>query len=126
MWEKLIEAKEWTKFQPEDEPEAAKEGELSPEDQEAITRKWERALTLVAHPEIPKRISLIDLDVKIVAGSSMPTNRIAKSMLAMEKLQAGMYDVEAALEYDDDPAKDKIVARMKAREESGMMEDLQK
>lgn len=126
MWEKLIEPDEWTKWQPEDKAEARPEEEITPEEQEEITAKWERALNLVSNPDPHKKISMIDLDIKIVAGSSMPTNRIAKSMLAMEKLQAGMYDVEAALEYDDDPNKDRIVKRMKAREEAGMMEALAK
>ena len=38
----------------------------------------------------------------------------------IEKVKAGIYDAEAALEYDDDPNKDKIIARLKAKEEAAI------
>lgn len=126
MWEKLIEPDEWRNWRPEDKPEAATEEEISPEMQDIITAKWNRALDLVSNPDLRKRISLLDLDIKLVAGSSMPTNRIARSMLAMEKVKAGIYDAEAALEYDDDPNKDKIIARMKEREKAAMEAEMMK
>jgi hypothetical protein len=38
--------------------------------------------------------------------------------MAIEYVKAGIYDAEAALEYVDDPNKDKIIPRMKAKQEA--------
>ena len=58
-------------------------------------------------------LGLVDIDISVEAGSSLPTNRILKEALAIEKYEKGLYDRETALEYSDDPLKDKAVKRMK-------------
>ena len=60
----------------------------------------------------------MDLDVTMTAGSSMPTNRMAKLEVAIEMVGAGIYDRQAALEYVDDPNKELIVARMAKADEA--------
>jgi hypothetical protein len=47
---------------------------------------------------------------------------MAKEQIAIEKMTAGMYDAEAALEYADDPMKDKVVARLKKQAQMGIMQ----
>jgi len=124
MWERLLEEDEWRKWMPDEEKAKLGEEMEEPDEemQEKIQRKWEDALEKIrpADASKPPGISLIDLDVKLTAGSSLPTNRIAKAQLAMEYVEAGIYDAEAALEYVDDPNKDKIAARMKKKEEMMM------
>jgi hypothetical protein len=122
MWDRLIEPDEegyWTpdgKYEPKD-PLNVTEDEL--EIQEKIAANWKRALEAIRplDPREPPGIGLIDLDVRLTAGSSMTTNRMAKSEMAIEMVQGGIYDRQAALEYMDDPNVDKIVERMKIQEE---------
>ena len=59
---------------------------------------------------------MIDVDIKITAGSSLPTNRIAKEQIAMEKYKIGLYDRKAALEYSDDPKAEEVSSRMDQQE----------
>lgn len=115
MWERLIEPDELDTWTP-DKPGIETQQEPNTEE---IRRKWLNALEMVrpADPNKEPNISIMDFDVKISAGSSMPTNRIAKGQMAIEYVKAGIYDAEAALEYVDDPNKDKIIPRMKAREQ---------
>jgi len=133
MWERLIEpdeVKAWTpegNLRPEDFK--GKEEELIQATDEIETR-WKDALERIrpSDPDAQPGYSLLDIDVRVTAGSSMPTNRIAKSMMAAEFVKAGIYDAEAALEYVDDPNKDKVAQRMKERErammEAGMMKGM--
>jgi len=122
MWERLLEEDEWTKWMPDEEKTKLGEDMEEPDEdmQAQIRQKWEDALEKIrpADAKKPPGIKLIDLDVKLTAGSSLPTNRIAKMQVAIEYVGAGIYDAEAALEYVDDPNKDKIAARMKKREEA--------
>lgn len=131
MWERLIEPKEWLEWVPDDEAMqleqikqvrarhmGKQQDELTQQDmqdvQEQIKNRWLDALELIrpSDPLAEPGISLVDLDVKVMAGSSMPTNRMAKMNQAMEFVGAGIYDAQAALEYVDDPNKDQIIARM--------------
>lgn len=116
MWERLIEPDELDTWTP-DKPGVETEQEPNTEE---IRRKWLNALEMVrpADPNKEPNISIMDFDVKVMAGSSMPTNRIAKGEMAIEYVKAGIYDAEAALEYVDDPNKDKIIPRIKAKEEA--------
>ncbi|MFX0114194.1 MAG: hypothetical protein ACFFB3_06575 [Candidatus Hodarchaeota archaeon] len=116
MWERLIEPDEIDTWTP-DKPGVEQEQEPNTDE---IRRKWLNALEMVrpGDPNKEPNISIMDFDVKVMAGSSMPTNRIAKGQMAIEYVKAGIYDAEAALEYVDDPNKDKIIPRMKAKEET--------
>ena len=130
MWERLIEPDEKSTLTPEGSKEA-KFKEKDADDvalQDAIAAKWEEALEKIRPEDLnqPPGISVADIDVRITAGSSMPTNRIAKSQLAIEFTQAGIYDAEAALEYIDDPKKDEVVRRIKAKEEKAMQAEFMK
>lgn len=123
MWERLLEEDEWTQWMPE-EDKAKLDTEEVPEDmKEEIRGKWEDALKKITGEP---GISLLDLDVKLTAGSSLPTNRIAKAQLAIEYKGAEIYDAEAALEYIDDPNKDKVIARMRKREEAMLQQGILK
>ena len=84
-----------------------------------IAQKWIDALERIRpqNPLAEPAIKMVDIDVRISAGSSLPTNRMAKAQVAAEMLQAGVYDAEAALEYIDDPSKDKIIKRMKENQQ---------
>ncbi len=67
--------------------------------------------------EKPIYISLDELktggefDIRIIAGSTMPSSRMAKEDRAMKLVQAGIYDPEDALTFLDDPMKNKIMER---------------
>lgn len=65
-------------------------------------------------------VSLLDVDVRVSAGSTMPTNRMARAAEARENVKMGIYDAEAALDYIDDPKKDQIAARLKQKEAAMM------
>lgn len=137
MWERLIERDEWGTWKPEDQkpqesavdslnklgrPEDAGEGQQA---QEEIRAKWMAALELLRPADLTKEpgINLMDVDVRVAAGSTMPTNRAAKQQMAIELYAGGkgIYDREAALDYVDDPKKDQVVARMKAQEDKMML-----
>ncbi len=134
MWERLIEPDEMETWQPEKEkkpPNPLAEMNALPEQQEQgpddqtrreISQKWQAALELI-RPEDqskPPGISLLDVDVRVAAGSTMPTNRMAKAAIAMDLVEKGIYDPQAALDYIDDPHKDQIVARLEAKEKAAM------
>jgi hypothetical protein len=136
MWERLIEKTELEGgFAPEGTDEAKslqqqgqqQEGfNITPEDaqisrdklQQTINNKWLQALEKIRPSDMskPPGISLLDIDVRMTAGSSMPTNRIAKSEIAMEMYKNGLFDRRAALMYMDDPNTETIVKRMEQQE----------
>jgi len=132
MWERLLEDEERFNFAPEGTQEFKQKQEFAEEGQapsqedpmeevrQKIAAKWEAALEKIRPKDFsqPPGMSLIDIDVKITAGSSMPTNRIAKGQMAIEYVKSGIFDAEAALEYIDDPNKEKIVERLKRKAES--------
>lgn len=101
MWERLIEADELNDPTVVDEDTGQTQGE-----------RWKEALVIISN----NGLSVLNFDIRVTAGSSAPTNRMAKSLLAIEYVQNGIYDPEAALDYVDDPNKEKIVARLKERE----------
>lgn len=126
-WERLLEPDEWEAWMPENERSALIAGDvqqtgappgempqLNDESKALIKQRWQNALDLIRPKDYtkPAGISLIDVDVKITAGSSMPTNRMAKDQVAVEKYKVGLYDRRAALEYSDDPKAEEISRRM--------------
>ncbi len=126
MWERLIEEDEMHNWLPDEtKAKLQQQGGGEPDDQmkQEIAMKWMDALNKIRpeDPSEPPGVDLIDLDVRLTAGSSMPTNRLAKMQMAIEMAQAGIYDAEAVLTYIDDPHKDEIVARQKAAQEQAMM-----
>lgn len=63
-----------------------------------------------------KQVDIIDYDIGIRAGSSLPTNRLAKLDMAMELAKEpvhpdAVYDAEAILRYTDDPQSKEILKR---------------
>lgn len=121
QWKRLIEQSEWGTWQPDKEKKYDDEtGKPVEVDQGEIAMKWKRALDIIAPLQGEPQIDIIDLDVKVAAGSTMPTSRIAKRQEAIEMKGAGIYDAEAALNYIDDPMKDEVSERMKKREELQM------
>lgn len=139
MWERLVEKKELTDetiVDPDSAPgENPPEAQINPmtgmpeepeqpENGVMVKDKWEEALELIRPVDMEKEpgISLLDLDIKVLAGSSMPTNRIARQQVALEMKAQGVYDAEAVLDYTDDPAKDKILPRIREMEKAAATE----
>ena len=132
-WERLIEEEEWDTWLPESEKSDLIAGdeqetgappgqmpELTPESRATIRNRWVEALDLIRPMDMqkPPGLSMIDIDVKIVAGSSLPTNRLAKEQIAIEKYKGGLYDRKAALDYSDDPKAEEISLRMDRAEQA--------
>jgi hypothetical protein len=116
MWKRLIEDDEMGTWMPDRDKIDPQTGQPVAPEPSVINRKWDEALTMLSGETadgqmIPedKRASLIDIDVKIVAGSTQPTNRMAKAGMAMEMVKAGLYPPEIALKYLDDPLKDEAI-----------------
>jgi hypothetical protein len=136
MWERLIETDEMQTWQPEKEQEPPNpmdmmNGNPPPTKKQPnpeIEQKWRDALDLIrpADPTAPPGISLLDVDVRVAAGSTMPTNRLSRAALAMDMVKIGIYDPQAALEYLDDPKKDQIVARLEAKQQAQMQAEMVK
>ena len=142
MWMRLLEEDEWETLRPDQagkEPLPGEEEQPGPplsgaqpteqdELKEETRKKWLEALEKIRpmDPTAPPGISLIDLDVKLTAGSSMPTNRMAKYQLALEAFKVGLYDRKAALEYSDDPKAKEISERMAKAAQQAMQQELMK
>lgn len=117
QWIRLIDNDELRTWQPEGQGQVDENGQPINPQPDVIMQKWQDAITRICgDPErgIPP-ISMIDMDVKVIAGSTQPTNRMAKQGVAMEMVKGGIYDAEAALDYIDDPKKDQIVERMERK-----------
>jgi len=139
LWERLIEKDEMENWLPEEErlereAEAEEQGGLGGPSEDPdedlkreIAQRWQHALDIIDPNEDMGDENLggvIDIDVKLTAGSSMPTNRMAKMQVGIELAGAGIYDRQAVLEYVDDPNRDAIVARMKRQDEALAQQEL--
>jgi hypothetical protein len=147
QWKRLIEKDEMQNWLPEDEKEKVQQflkKEQAPQNgmmsgmpstqpmplpdniKKQIAERWEAALELIRPADYskPPGIEMIDLDVGITAGSSMPTNRIAKREIAREDFKMGLIDRKAALKYADDPEYEEISARMDEAEQAKMQMEL--
>lgn len=140
-WERLIEPDERGEWIPPEEkaklmqqqqqqaPFGQPQGiQLDEKAKQQIAQRWEDALERIrpADHSKPPGLSLIDIDVKITAGSSLPTNRIAKLDFALELMREGVVDRRYVLEYLDDPKVDEVEARMKQMEQMMMMSETMK
>lgn len=121
MWMRLIEPREMQTFVPDEIKAQAPEPNATPNPQ-AVENAWMQAIDTIAN----KGMSIIDLDVKVAAGSTMPTNRIAKRAEAVEMVKAGIYDVRAALEYVDDPKAEEVATRMDKQNEMMALQGMKK
>lgn len=134
FWMRLLEDDEMATWTPQGPLKPPGEGEEDGQEQmrqqqQAIAQKWLKALNAICPNELPGQgqgMTILDFDVRMVAGSSMPTNRMAKLQTAIELVGAGLYDREAALEYIDDPMKDKVVERMAKMEQAAMQAEMMK
>lgn len=128
MWERLIEPDEMGTWQPDKEKKLDDMGQPIQPQPNDIAMKWLQALELIrpADPTKEPGVELEGLDVKIVAGSTMPTNRMAKASMALEMVKGGLYDAEAGLNYIDDPYKDQIATRMKQKEQAMLQAGIMK
>ena len=119
MWERLLPEEEKGKRYPDGvEPPADIQpgSDAEMQEEEKLRAKWEAAIDKIESGGV----DLIDLDIRLTAGSSLPTNRMAKEQVALEKYKAALYDRRAALEYANDPKAKEISDRMDAREEAMM------
>ena len=116
MWKRLIEEDEWGTWQPDKEQQIDDSGRPIQPPPDVIQMKWQRALDLIAN----EGMNLIDLDVKVMAGSTMPTNRMAKQAVAMDMMKIGAYDAQAVLESIDDPKAEVVAQRIQKQREMEM------
>uniref|UniRef100_A0A6M3IJF2 Portal protein n=1 Tax=viral metagenome TaxID=1070528 RepID=A0A6M3IJF2_9ZZZZ len=97
-WERLV----------EDEDKDPESGELMPQ----FVQAFEKLKS--------KDVSIIDYDIGIRSGSSLPSNRMARLDLAMELATTplppeAVYDREAVLSYLDDPQSEAVLKRQNDR-----------
>jgi hypothetical protein len=150
QWEALLDEKDWEEWIPEAEkakleapvmPEmpgamglepgnpnmmsAPGQPEAVPQPQkpsgEEIRQRWKDAIDLLCPLEGDSKIDVMDFNIKVAAGSSMPTNRMAKQAEALEQFNAGLLDPETYWEQTDSTLKDKVVPRLKAAAAMGAM-----
>jgi hypothetical protein len=129
MWERLIDDEEKTSWQPDKQKKIDPQtGDVVKPDPNDISLKWLKALDMVKpeDPNVKPQIDLEGLDIRMVAGSTTPTNRMAKRMDAMEMVKAGIYPPEIALEYVDDPNKDKAIAIIKNQQQMLQQQNMMK
>lgn len=147
QWEALLDETDWSEWMPEDEKaemEAQQaqampqpgmtapgqmQGQMPPPQQppgpvkpdgEAIKARWMEALDKVAPMNGEANIDIMDFEIKVAAGSSMPSNRMARQAEALEQVKMGLLDPETYWEQVDSTIKDKVVPRLKAREQAMM------
>jgi hypothetical protein len=116
-WEALVTEDRINEFRPpEDEINTEADENKGPDliAQEKIIRqqKWAAALDKIT----TQGMTIVDFNIAITAGSSLPTNRLLKEEAALEKYNSGLYDRRAALEYSGDPHAKEIAARIDKRE----------
>jgi hypothetical protein len=115
MWMRLIEPDEMGTWQPEKEKQVDEQGQPVEPQPNIIQQRWMDAISRITGEDGKEPLSMIDMDVKIVGGSTQPTNRMAKAGVAMEMMKVGAYDAEAVLKYTDDPLKDEVIERIERR-----------
>jgi hypothetical protein len=127
MWERLLEDEEMG--EPPDGAKLPQElqarpnpdipGDVIQPDKQQVAnysqQRYAAALDMISPPEgsDAEPIQMVDIDIQVAAGSSLPTNRMARLSTAIEMFKAGLYDHAAALEYADDPKAKEISERMK-------------
>ena len=117
MWQRLIEPDELGTWTPDKEKQQVdpQTGQPMQPQPNVIQQKWQNAIDRLTGGNGQEKLTPVDIDVKIVPGSTQPTNRMAKQGVAMEMVKAGIYDPQAALDYIDDPKRDEIVERMERK-----------
>jgi hypothetical protein len=117
MWMRLIEPDEWETWRPDKEKQQVDPQTGQPMQPQAnvVQQKWQDAINRITGENGQEKLTPVDIDVKIIAESIKPTNRMAKQGVAMELVKAGIYDAQAALDYVDDPKKDEIVERLERK-----------
>lgn len=117
MWMRLIEPDEWNTWTPDKEKQQMDPQTGQPMQPQAnvVQQKWQDAINRITGENGQEKLTPVDIDVKIIAESIKPTNRMAKQGVAMELVKAGIYDAQAALDYVDDPKKDEIVERLEKK-----------
>jgi hypothetical protein len=118
MWKRLIEDKEFLEI----DPESAEGEQPDDERKEELKSLYAKALDRIApieETEGEDPISMLDLDITVLAGSSLPTHRMAKLEVAIDLYNGKIFDRQAALEFIDMPEAQKfsISKRMDKQEE---------
>lgn len=120
MWTRLIEPDELGSWQPEKEKQVDEQGKPVEPEPSKVQQRWSDAIARICGEDGKEPMSMIDLDVKVIAGSTQPTNRMAKMGTAIEMMKVGAYDAQAVLEYCDDPKKDEITERLDRKRQEEM------
>lgn len=117
-WEALVTEDRINEFRPvEDrminqEPDNDKSDELIAQEMEIRKRKWEGAIDKIT----VDGITIVDFNIAVTAGSSLPTNRLLKQETALEYYKLGLYDRQAALAYSGEPHAKEIAKRIDQKE----------
>lgn len=118
MWERLVQTDEARTFIPpseqnpaEEQPEPGSEEEAAQKQQ--IAARWQQAIDTV----VEEGVTLIDLDIRVTAGSSLPTNRAQRNAEAREMYKEGLFGRLEALEHSNYPGAKEIAERMDKREQ---------
>jgi hypothetical protein len=116
-WESLVTEDRIREFRPPEDPmneqtDFDKTDELKQQEMMERQEKWAAAVDKITS----EGIGVVDFNIAITAGSSLPTNRLLKEETAIEKYKIGLYDRQAALEYSGEPHAKEIAKRMDQRE----------
>jgi hypothetical protein len=116
-WESLVTEDRIREFRPPEDPmneqaDFDKSDELKQQEMMERQEKWAAAVDKITS----EGIGVVDFNIAITAGSSLPTNRLLKEETAIEKYKIGLYDRQAALEYSGEPHAKEIAKRMDQRE----------
>ena len=98
---------------------------LKPSEQ-YVKSKWDEALDMVCPAEGQPSIDIMDINIKVTAGSSMPTSRMAKNAEALEQVKLGLLDPESYWETVDDARKDKVIPRLKQQQKAAIEAEIAK
>jgi hypothetical protein len=117
MWESLVTDERINDFRPANDTQsqvadAEKSDELLRQERQERINRWSGAIQKI----LTNGLGIVDFNIAITAGSSLPTNRLLKEETSIEKYKIGLYDRRAALEFSGEPHAKEIAARMDKRE----------
>jgi len=130
QWEALIDDTDWKEWLPDEQraqlqQQSQGQTDLKPNEQ-YVKDQWTKALDRICPVEGDPDIDIMDIDIKVTAGSSMPTSRLATEASNLEKVKMGLLDPETYWEQTDNSLKDKVIPRLKAQQENAMQMEIAK
>ena len=116
MWERLLDRQDADLWVPEEEQGRIEQLEQGSDEEklekQKIRERWEKAVEIITG----EGVTLVDLDIRVSAGSSLPTNRMARFAEALEMFGKGLVGRKEALEHSNYPGAKEIAERLDRRE----------